>query len=185
MTNEEYEQKIKSYGWKELEELWNKICYKTTNQDGWADGKALEYFTIRGFELSKAEVTYPYNVDLPNGVKEQIDGAVYVDGISAIFECKDKGDKYKVNFEPIAKLYAYLERRNSPTIGCLVSMSGYTEPAMVLADYLTNRTVLLWEKVEIEHALNKRNFSYCLKAKYRYSVEQGTGNINVVLISKL
>ena len=50
----------------------------------------LEYLVIRAFEVEGAPVTYPYTVFVGGTVVEQIDGAVYTDGLSCLVECKDQ-----------------------------------------------------------------------------------------------
>lgn len=179
--NYTYENRIKSFDWDAMSVLWRRICDRTTAPD-WSEGRALEYFVIRGFELSGAEVVYPYQVNLQEEMVEQIDGVVYFEGIAAIVECKDYRPDRKIDFEPIAKLNTYLQRRNNSVIGCILSMSGFTEPAQILADYVPNRTILLWERNEIDYALNNQNFADCLRAKYRYYVEHGTNDTNFILL---
>ena len=57
--------------------------------------------------------------------------------------------------------------------------SGYTDPAKVLARYITPLSVLLWELRELELALQRSNLREGLWIKYRYAVERGMPDYNV------
>jgi hypothetical protein len=99
-TNEEYEQRISRYSWEQLLELWQEIETNQTPQ--WDSGKALEYLVLRAFQLESADVKYPYSVVIGEEELEQIDGAVYTEGLSCLIECKNLTTR--VNIEPIAKM---------------------------------------------------------------------------------
>jgi DNA-binding XRE family transcriptional regulator len=156
--------------------LWSGIVQGNT--PGWAPGKAFEYLVLRAFELENAEVEYPFAVQLPNGINEQLDGTIYAKGISAIIECKDSNSSK--NFEPIAKLRSQLARRPAATIGMIFSRSGYTQPAMALALFLSPQTILTWECNEIQAALTKQKMIAAMELKYRKAVEMGMPDFNVV-----
>lgn len=184
MTSKTYEEKISKYDWSKLLKLWSLIQEGTTNTEGWDAGKALEYLIVRAFELElgKENVTYPFDVDLSSIVDnrksiEQIDGVVYVNGISFILECKDYNDSLDV--ESIAKIRNQLLRRPSGTIGCVFSTSGFTAPAIILAHFTAPQTILLWEKEDIDFAFKKRSFAHVLQRKYRYFVEKGIPNFKI------
>jgi hypothetical protein len=174
----ENENRIKTY--KDLEELkvlWQDIQNKNTPD--WGGGKALEYFLLRAFELEGAEVSYPYRIRMAaisakesQTDLEQIDGVVYVNGMSCLIECKDN-EKKRIDFEPIAKLRSQLMRRPSSTIASIFSMTGFTEPAMMLLNFIYPQTILAWEADEIEFCLQNKSFSKGLTEKYRKTVEEG------------
>jgi len=178
------ENRIKTY--KDLEELkvlWQDIQNKNTPD--WGAGKALEYFLLRAFELEEAEVSYPYRIPMttvsPKESKddlEQIDGVVYVNGMSCLIECKD--EKKPLNFEPITKLRSQLMRRPSSVIGSIFSRSGFTAPALSLLKTIQPQTILLWEDKEIDYCLKNKAFCTTLITKYRFEVMYGGGyNYNV------
>jgi hypothetical protein len=145
----------------------------------------LEYFILRAFELEGAEVRYPYSVPLnristQNSQRdmEQIDGVVYTQGIACLIECKDY--KEAINFEPIAKLRSQLMRRPSSTIASIFSLSGFTEPALMLLNFIQPQTILAWEKDEITYCLEKRSFCNALVRKYYKAIELGTYNFSAI-----
>jgi hypothetical protein len=150
-TADQYENRIRSYNWDELTLLWQAIV--TGNTPDWEAGKALEYVIMRAFQLDGAEVIYPYRVVIAGEETEQIDGLVYTDGLACLIECKDLTSK--VNIEPIAKMRNQLLGRPGATIGAIFSRSGFTDPALILAQFNAPQTILLWDVDEIEYALRE------------------------------
>jgi Restriction endonuclease len=169
-TEEEYKARVKAYNWKELDDLWDRIISRETD-DQWATGKALEYFVVRAFELSGVHIVYPYRVVLNNEEIEQIDGVVYSNNLTCLIECKDTSKE--VNVEPIAKLRNQLFRRPAVVIGSIFSFKGFTAPAVVLSQFLAPQTILLWNSDMIKFSLDQRDFASALLKKYRYYVEYG------------
>jgi Restriction endonuclease len=165
----------KNKDWESLDILWQNIIDKNTPE--WHPGKALEYFVLRAFELNGADVRYPFQVKIFNESVEQIDGAIHYQHLSCLIECKDEKDR--INIEPIAKLRNQLHRRPSGSIGCIFSINGYTEPALILSRFVAPQAILLWEKDSIEFALKNRNFCNSLKRKYQALVEEGEPNFNL------
>jgi hypothetical protein len=145
----------------------------------WANGKAFEYLVIRAFEVEGARVRYPFRVSLDGEQVEQIDGAVYVPGISALVESKDRGDR--ANVEPIAKLRNQLLRRPAGTIGMVFSRHGFTDPALTLAQFLAPQSVLLWHGKEIDLALCKAGMIEGMLLKHRYCIETGIPDYNLLV----
>ena len=160
-----------------LLDLWNQIVARATPD--WPDGKAFEYLVLRAFELEQATVQYPYRVVLQGEVIEEIDGAIHVNGISAIAESKDWADGRLVNVAPIAKLRNQLLRRPSSAVGVVFSRTGFTDSALVLAEYLFPQTILLWGGQEIKVALTQQKFVQGLMLKHRIAIEQGTVNFKI------
>lgn len=179
---EEYEQKIKQMDFKDLRHLWND----RVNNDFWKSGKALEYIIIRAFELEiqKAKstgfnsVSYPFTVDYPfkyknednHEVMEQYDGAIHINGMHALIECKDYTER-KIDVEPLAKLRNQLSRRHGMVFGIVFSTSGFTPPAEILVNFMAPQIILLWGVDDIEYCLNHKCFIDCLMVKYRQAIE--------------
>ncbi len=178
-TDVEYQAAIQGYGRRELLELWDKVIAADTQEAFWTPGKAFEYLIVRAFELEGAEVRYPYIVKIAEAIVEQIDGVVYSHGLSCMIESKDW--KGYVGFEPIAKLRNQLLRRPGSTIGAVFSRTGFTDPAVTLAQFLSPQTVLLWGGDEVLYALERFRMRESLLVKYRASVEQGLSYYNLVL----
>jgi hypothetical protein len=174
-TAAEYEQRITSYGWDDLLNLWSQI--QSGDNPDWEPGKALEYLVLRAFQLEGSEVIYPYSVVIEEEELAQIDGAIYSDGLSCLIECKDLAER--ANIEPLAKMRNQLLRRPASTIGVVFSRNGFTYAAIALARYIAPQTILLWTGDEIEYALGLRQMRPSLLAKYRFCVQQGIPNYRI------
>jgi hypothetical protein len=161
--------RIQAMNWRELQSLWKQLEEGVSNE--WAPGKALEHLVLRAFELDGANVSWPYRVALQGQEIEQIDGAVFCEGISCLIECKDTASP--VNIEPIAKLRNQLLRRPAGVLGAVFSRSGFTEPAQTLAQFLAPHAVLLYSGEEIGYLLSKEYITRSLTRKYQYCVEYG------------
>ena len=107
---------------------------------------------------------------------EQIDGAVFVDGLSCLVESKDAKPQ---SIEPIAKMRNQLSRRPASTVGLIFSSGGFTDPARLAAHFLAPQTVLLWDGAEVDFCLRKAFFRRGLLGKYQHAVEQGIPYYNV------
>jgi len=185
-TDIQYENRVKKYSWKNLEDLWNEIENQST--PNWDPGKALEYLVLKMFELDGANIKWPYSVPMPNSneIMEQIDGVVYFDNFPFMIECKDYNDnvnkiKKSLNVEPIAKLRNQLLRRPTITVGCIISTGGFTDPARTLVNYISSQTILLWEGNEIKHCIAKKSIKQQLFEKYRYCIEYGLHDLNITV----
>lgn len=176
MTEKEKQQVIQNMGWDELVSAWN------TRKDidilfAWGQGKFFEYAIIRAFEIEGAQVRYPYNVSFPpfyiekERIEEQIDGAIYVDGLSVIAESKDYSE-VNIDIEPLAKLQVRLRRRPSQVIGCLFSATDFTWPAQALIETLMPHTILLWNKNDIEFCFKHHCFVKGLQVKFKSVIEE-------------
>ncbi|WP_224367721.1 restriction endonuclease [Hyalangium versicolor] len=132
---------------------------------GWAEGKPFEYLILRAFELEGAQVVWPYFVSK----FEQIDGAVFVDGLSCLVESKHHSNA--LGFGPIARFKARLDRRPSAAIGLLFSVSGFTKPALQEALQHPTRNVLLWKRPDITYAL-MNGMRAAIQLKWRKAVEK-------------
>jgi hypothetical protein len=156
-----YREKARRLTWKSLPPLWRKIRAGAT--PGWDEGKAFEHFILRAFELPGLRVEYPFDVPPGGGVIEQIDGMVFLGQIAFRVECKDTET---VDITVIAKMSHQLSRRPPPTMGCIFTTGGFTEQALVLADFVVPRRIVLWAREDIEAALAARDFATRLARKY-------------------
>ena len=149
MRSVDYVAQAQALDWSGLDTLWAQISARAT--PGWESGMAFEHLILRAFELSNAEVIWPYAVSLKGGGQavEQIDGMIQVDHITCMIESKDKG--VAINVEPLAKLRSQLMRRSAGVIGSVFSFSGFTEPARTLAQFMFPQAVLLWTGEEMTH----------------------------------
>lgn len=71
-----------------------------------------------------------------------------------------------------------LMRRPEQTIGCLFSITGFTDPAIILASHLAPQTILLWEGKEIDFVLKNNSISKSLVTKFRWYPERCVPDIN-------
>jgi hypothetical protein len=174
-----YQAKIEEYtSHEQLLELWKQSEQGVTSE--WEPGKALEYLILQAFQLEGAEVRFPYYVSTNGVIIEQIDGVIYTNGLSCLIECKDVVER--VNIEPVAKLRNQLLRRPETTFGVVFSRSGFTEPTIALERSSTSRKILLWNGDEILYALQNSYMCQGLLAKYRYCVEYGLPDGNIIYI---
>jgi hypothetical protein len=135
--------------------------------DGWDEGKPFEYLVLRAFELEGAQVVWPYFANK----FEQLDGAVFVDGMSCLIESKQHAGH--LGFGPIARLKARLDRRPPGTLGLLFSAKGFTGPAIKESLLHPTRNVLLWTGTDLSQAL-MRGMRVGLQRKWRKAVEKAT-----------
>jgi hypothetical protein len=177
-----YKERVQTYGWDDISKLW--IAITSGNTPGWAAGKAFEFLILRAFELSGAEVCWPYSVNFRTAANiEQIDGLVYVDELAVLIESKDysekTGEKKNIHFEPIAKMRSQLSRRPANMIGCIFSSGDYTEAAQILINFTTPETILSWNGSEMAYCILKRNLTEFLRIKYRRCLQYGTHDFDV------
>ncbi len=168
-TDADYERMIAEFQDHEvLLAFWRAV--DAGDEPDWAPGRALEYVFIRAFKLEGAEARYPYYVRSDgNETLEQIDGAVYADGLACLVECKDR--ETRVDFTPVARMQSRLIQRPASTIGIVVSTGGFTHPAIMLARYAAPRTILLWGGDELSFALENQCMRQVLRLKYQRYVE--------------
>jgi Restriction endonuclease len=171
----DYQQRIAAYDYPQLLELWAQIQLGET--PGWDPGKAFEYVVIRAFELEGAAVTYPFSVNLGGTVVEQIDGAIYSDGLSCLVECKDQ--EANLAIDPVAKLRNQMLRRPLGILGLVFSSTGFTEPMLILAQYSANQAILLWDENDLTYALAHQRMRVGLLQKYRHCVERALPHYNL------
>jgi hypothetical protein len=164
--------RIRALDWPQLLELWKRIALGKVPEC--ASGKAMEHLVLRAFELDGAEVVWPYSVRLQGNEVEQIDGVVHCAGLSCLVESKDTTDR--VNITPITKLRYQLLRRPPGVLGLVFSRSGFTEPALILAQFMSPLNILLYEGEEVEHLLTQKSMVGPLLEKYRRCVEQALPN---------
>ena len=174
-TSTEYESYIRKCYREGLIELWELYLRNDYDKDFWQDGKLLEYIVLRGFELERENsVTYPYDVEdsmFKYGKPiEQIDGAVHVDELHALVECKDY-DKSKIKVEPLTKMRNQLARRHSSVFGIFFSATPLTTPAQIQVRFMAPQLIIIWLKDDIDYCIKNAKFIECMREKYRQAVE--------------
>ena len=165
----EYQRRVREMDWEELAMLWRRIERGATPE--WESGGAFEHLILRAFELDGATVRWPYEVSISDHVVEQIDGAIYAANLACLIEAKDTAAPVTVG--TIAKLRQQVLRRPAPVLGLLFSRSGFTRPAVTLAQFLAPQNVLLWTGSDLAYVIERRGIVWALEAKYRHSVEYG------------
>lgn len=160
---EKYVDWVRSMSRSGVLDLWERV---KEGQDlrPWPPGKAFEYLILRAFQLEGAQVVWPYR-----GEWEQVDGAIYVDGLSCLIESKDWREP--VDFGPIAKLKVRVDRRPPPVLGLIFSVSGFTVPAVQEFQAQPLRNLLLWVHSDVELAL-RGGMRTALRLKWRKAVEE-------------
>lgn len=188
-TAVEYEQAIRGVqGHHDLIKLWEVYVGDKYDKSFWKDGKLLEYIVLRGFEIEREGcVTYPYEVydeDVEyDGPIEQIDGAVHVDELHALIECKDY-DKAKIKVEPLTKMRNQLARRHASVFGMFFTATKLTTPAEIQLKYMAPQLIIVWTKDDIEFCIKNGLFIPCMKEKYRNAIENCVYNYAFYLKDK-
>jgi hypothetical protein len=165
---------ISSMGWDELSRLWEGIEARDT--PGWPDGKAFEYLILRCFQLSGAQVTWPYSVHLNGEIVEQIDGMIVFDHFICLVEAKDRAAP--IGVEPIAKPRNQLLRRPAGIIGSVFGLKGFTDAAQTLAQYTPPQAILLWAGWELDYLLPRKSFKDAFVRKFEYHAMNGIPDLD-------
>jgi hypothetical protein len=159
--------------------------------DGYERGRVLEHLVLRSVVLeleataTDGRVAWPFSVPAravagPGGSgrpAEQIDGCVHVQGLSCLVECK--AESAAVGPEPVERMHSKLLRRPAGTVGAIMSTSGFTEAAQILARFTMPQCVLLFHAGDVQLAVSRACFVAGLLAKYRLAVEQGVPNVEL------
>ena len=156
--------------WEEVIEPW---VYPAKGLHDLNAPVAFEYLIIRAFELEGAEVSYPFMAQpfSDSRILEEIDGAIYLPGISAIVESKCF-DQRKVNADQIGQLRNKLINRPSYGIGCFFARTGYQENAIKQAQLASPQCILLWDGEEIKKAFITQTLIEVLQQKNRTYFEE-------------
>lgn len=167
---------------RELKALWET----RRNDKGkvvWPKGKLMEFLIAKAFELESREdkpvfVTYPYGVREQHNMElEQIDGAVHVNGLHALIECKDYKDS-KIEISPLVKLRFRLQVRHSSAFGIFFSCTEMTDPAEYWIQFMAPQLIIFWNKEDLEFCLDNSCFVDCLETKYRMAIDKRDYNFN-------
>ncbi|QRN96337.1 restriction endonuclease [Archangium violaceum] len=160
---EKYVGWVRSMGRAGLFDLWERVK-KGEDLSPWSPGRAFEFLILRAFQLEGAQVIWPFR-----GEWEQVDGAIYVEGLSCLLECKHWREP--VDFSPIAKLKVRVDRRPPPVVGLFFSARDFTLPARQELHAHSLRNVLLWGTRDVDLAL-RNGMRTALGIKWRKAVEE-------------
>jgi len=146
----------------------------------WSAGMAFEHLVLQAFSLEGVEVQWPFEVTMltSDRTMEQIDGALYLDGLAVLVEAKDTQEPQ--NIEAIAKLKSQLDRRPPQTLGLAVSRSGFTLPAAVLTRLIAGGRIMVWTGEELRYGLANGQMIPGLRSKYRRFVEQAVPDALII-----
>lgn len=117
---------------------------------------------------------WPYSVTLPQkfGVVEQFDGGIYIENQLFLVESKNLTDAAAI--EALAKLRLRLERRPSTAMGVIFSVSNFSLPTEIFAQFASPMNVLLWSQTDMDVALQtETGMVEGLKEKFRHACEHG------------
>ncbi|WP_224243591.1 hypothetical protein [Hyalangium gracile] len=166
----EYRERVARLDIAGLRRMW-EVLSVGDNLSGWPPGRALEYLVLRAFQLEGAEVTWPYEVRRRGVLLEQVDGAIYVDGVTCLIETKAQSEP--IDFMAISRMKARLMRRPRTVIGAVFSVGEFTQAALHLVECLPPPDVLLWTGDDIRWALEWQAMREGLRRKLRHAIEQG------------
>ena len=102
---------------------------------------------------------------------EQIDGAVHVQNLHALIECKDYHES-KIDIEPLVKLRFRLQVRHSAAFGIFFSCTELSQPAEYWIQMMAPQLIVFWDKEDLEYCLENRCFVDCLEMKYRMAIDK-------------
>jgi hypothetical protein len=165
-------QEAETWTRKDLTAIWAKIKAGEPIEN-WGPGKAFEYLVIRAFHLEGTQVRWPFQVTYPQkfGTMEQLDGVVYLQGRPFLVESKNLSEPAAI--EAVAKLRFRLEGRPPLTMGVLFSVSNFTLPTEVFAQFASPLNVLLWNRSDLDIALPSGEMTEGLRQKFEYAIEYG------------
>jgi hypothetical protein len=161
---------FKGFSHEHLTRIWNEVIepwvYPAKGLHDLSAPVAFEYLIIRAFELEGAEVSYPFMAKpfSDSRILEEIDGAIYLPGISAIVESKCF-DQKNVSAEQIGQLRNKLINRPSYGIGCFFARTAYQENALKQARMASPQCILLWTGEEIKQAFFAQRLVAVLQEK--------------------
>ena len=108
--------------------------------------------------------------------REEIDGLLYDGWQGFLVEAKHEADR--LGIDPIFRLHLMAEQRPVGTIGLLFSLSGFTEPALEIADRLKPIRVLLFDKDDLAWAIwEDLGLLAMVRRKWRMAVRSGRPNM--------
>lgn len=166
----EYRAKVLALDGMGVRRMW-QVVLAGDNLLGWPPGKALEYLILRAFQLEGAEVTWPYEVRRNGLLLEQIDGAVYFDGLACLVEAKAWSTP--LDFSVIAKMKAQLLRRPTMTLGVVFMLGGVSAAAVSMIHLLPPPNVQLWIGEDLAWAMERGALREGVRRKLRHAIEQG------------
>lgn len=171
-TSDDYRTLAQGWNSNNLLTIWSQIKSGASIR-GWPSGKAFEYMVIRAFEIGGLRVTYPYEVTYPQkfGILEQIDGVVYLGERPFLVESKDLSEAAAI--EAFAKLRFRLEGRPPGIMGILFSVRDFTLAVEVFAQFASPLNVLLWNRADLDIALNTNMMKSALEQKLQFALEYG------------
>jgi len=157
----------------DLEKIWDSIKKGDKPRKPWREGKQFEYLVIRAFQIEGATVRWPYSVTLREkiGVVEQFDGGIYIDNQLFLVESKNLSEAAAI--EAVAKLRFRLERRPPTAMGIIFSVSDFSLPTEVFAQFASPMNVLLWGRSDMDAALREKKMFAGLKEKFLQACERG------------
>jgi hypothetical protein len=156
--------------------MW-EVLSSRDDLPGWPPGRALEYLVLRAFQLEGAEVIWPYEVRRNGVLLEQVDGAIYFDGVTCLIETKDQSEP--IDFMAISRMKAKLMRRPRAVIGAVFGTGEFTPAALHLTEMLPPPDVLLWSGRDIGWALQRQAMREGMRKKWRQAMEQGFVDLNL------
>lgn len=184
--------------WQHMHEVWRELVgpvntdaeeysptFKGSNITLQQAGYVFENWIIQGFRLNGSDIDPPFSVSINPGADErpshQLDGLLFTDSREFLVESKFT----QVDFTPIARLHLLVESRPIGTMGILFAARGFTIPAIDLAHIQRPIRVLLFNRQELEYALQANDFLGAVRLKLRRAVKYGRSSINISTTSAI
>jgi hypothetical protein len=65
-------------------------------------------------------------------------------------------------------------------MGLVFGRTGFTEPAKIMTRFINPLSILIWEFEELKYSIERQEMCHTLHLKYRYAVERGMPDCNVL-----
>ena len=142
-------------------------------------GYVFQTLVMEGFRLGKAEIDEPFTVPINPGkddrTLQQLDGLTLKEWQGFLIESKFG----HVDFDPIARLHLLVDSRPSGVLGLLFAADGFTLPALESAHILRPIRVLLFNRGDIERAIELCDFMAAVRLKWKLAVKFGRSGLSI------
>jgi hypothetical protein len=171
--------------WAEIQSIWRGLVPSEpdarpsfgqqllNNQEkGWV----FERWLTEAFRLSGASGYHRFENPMKESerTKEEIDGLI-IDGWQG-FLVESKFQAKPVDIDPIMRLHAMADQRPVGTLGLFFSVSGYTDAALDLVEWLRPIRVLLFDGIDLEwvvQARTRRSMMEMVRRKWILALRTG------------
>jgi len=143
-------------------------------------GWVFERWVLEAFRLDGVQGYHRFASPMTTSgrTREEIDGLVYDGWQGFLIEAKNEGNR--VGIDPIFRLHLMAEQRPIGTMGLMFSMSGFTDPAIELAERLRPIRILLFDRNDLDWAITPEGGMLAMvRRKWTLALRSGRPHIAV------